>query len=133
MAQFNCPKFFRVYLHETSISEMPANDFKRTAAFSKDVTPTYSLPSDTDMFYDYPGIVQAMEGAKTGAISHINKLLKKAGDGAEELFQYRYDHYNDLNFNLTESNIRKVESELKRNLPNNKVPPEKQGAPLLIL
>lgn len=112
---------------------MPANDFKPIAEVSKNVTTTYSLPSDKDMFYDYPDMVQAMEGAKAGAISHINQLLRKADDGADELFRYRYDHYNDLNFNLIESNIRKTESELKRDLPNNTIPTEKQGMPLLIL
>jgi len=112
MKNFDCPKYFRVYLHQTFVSEVRANDFKRTADVSKNLTPTYSLPADVDMFSDYPGIVQAMERAKMGAISHINRLIGKTSEVTDELFQYRKDHYNDLNFNLIESNIRRIESEL---------------------
>lgn len=116
MKNFKFSEYFRVFLHQTSVSEVPANDFKPTAFFSENLTPGYSLPADKDMFFDYPGRVQAMEQAKKGALSHINSLISKASDGSNELFQYRYNHYNDLNFNLIESNIRKVESDLAESL-----------------
>lgn len=114
MKNFNCSTYFRVYLHQTSISEVPANDFKRTASYVKDSGAVYSLPIESKMFSDYTGIVEAMERAKVGAISQIDKLIGKGEGGTEELYQYRNDHYNDLNFNLIDANIRKVESELKQ-------------------
>ncbi|HEY0894969.1 MAG TPA: hypothetical protein VGE15_00320 [Sphingobacteriaceae bacterium] len=110
----NSTKYFRVYLHQTSITEVPANDFKAPVKDrSKSLTPCYSLPSLDGMFYDYPDLIQAMEGAKKGALSYIRQLTRRAKGGVDELFQYRHDHYDDLNFKLTESNIRRLEGELK--------------------
>lgn len=113
MKNFICSKYFRVYLHQTSISEVPANDFKRTADYLKNSGSVYSLPVESKIFSDYTSIIEAMERAKIGAISHIDRLIGKGEGGTEELYQYRNDHYNDLNFNLIDANIRKVESELK--------------------
>lgn len=115
MKNYICPKYFRVYLYQTTVSEVLPEYLRPVTARLLNSNPTYSLLSEDERFCDYPGRVRAMECAKKGALSHINKLIKDR-DGADELVQYRFDHYDDLNFHLTEENIRKIENELKKQM-----------------
>lgn len=53
-----------------------------------------------------------MEKAKAGALSYINKMITEVEQGIKKLVQYRNDHYEDLNSNLLDVNIRRLEKEM---------------------
>lgn len=103
-------KYYRVYLNDTSVTEVSANDFSRRniQRLSSDV---YSIPRE-GMFYGYSDRIHAMEMAKSGALSYINSMVKQVQAGIDKLIQYREDHYQDLNVNLLEASIRKLEKEM---------------------
>ena len=44
------------------------------------------------MFYGYMDKVTAMEKAKAGALSYINKMITEVEQGIKKLVQYRNDH-----------------------------------------
>lgn len=53
-----------------------------------------------------------MEKAKAGALLHINKMIAEITLGIEKLKSYRNDRYQDLNVNLLDGNIRKLEQQM---------------------
>ncbi|WP_207426708.1 hypothetical protein [Pedobacter sp. SYSU D00535] len=108
--------YYRVYQNGTAVSPMSANDFKSNVIAARDGKPSsYHLPFGDSMFYEYPGLIVAMEMAKAGALSYINLLLKEGAKGLERLKQYRVDNYENLNIVLVESNIRKLETAMLLN------------------
>lgn len=128
MKKSNYTKYFRVFKYDTSVTEVSTNDFKPIRAEAKRreslpgdfrdtlcIIPSnpYSLPADDCMFYGYSTRVHAMEKAKAGAQAYINLLTDRAEAGIQKLKQYRMDHYEDLNINLLEANIRRLEKEIQ--------------------
>ncbi|TQM50215.1 hypothetical protein BDE36_1953 [Arcticibacter tournemirensis] len=105
-------KYYRVYKNETAVSEISDLDFKPGFATHFERGNIYSIPQDNKMFYDYTDRIDAMKKAKAGALFYINLLIKKAENGIDNLKQYRIDHYDDLNINLIDSNIRRLEREM---------------------
>jgi len=108
-------KYYRVYKNETAVTEVTANDFKprSTKGMVNDTSPIfYTLPADNFMFFDYPDKVDAMENAKAGALRYIYFLIKEAENCILKLKDYRDAHYEDLNINLLDSNIRRLEKEM---------------------
>lgn len=71
-----------------------------------------SLPSDNSMFYGYMSRITAMERAKAGALKYINNMIREIEQGIKKLIQYRNDHYEDLNVNLLDDNIRRLKREM---------------------
>jgi hypothetical protein len=111
MQQHNFTNYYRVYQHDTAVTKVSANDFKHVItriAFP----PAYSLPTDGTMFYGYLNQIEAMEKAKAGALAYIEGIIKKVDEGIDQLKQYRVDHYEDLNINLLDANIRRLEQEM---------------------
>ncbi|GAA4316479.1 hypothetical protein GCM10023149_13480 [Mucilaginibacter gynuensis] len=120
-------KFYRVFKNGTSVTEIHSNDFKPTITknFKRgwligppvDVLCSipyseYSLPADETMYYGYTDKITAMEKAKTGAIVHVNQLIKNAEQAILKLKQYRIDNYEGLNLSLVDTNIRRLEKEM---------------------
>lgn len=69
------------------------------------------LPQD-ERFVVYQDLVTALEKAKAGALAYIGRLISQGGAGLPELLQYRMDHYEDLNVNLTAANISRIEQQV---------------------
>lgn len=113
MKQHNFIKFYRVFEHDTSVTEILSNDFRHVASrrFDAASSTLYSLPTDGTMFYGYADKPHAMEMAKAGALKYIDMLIDQGDKSAAKLQQYRYDHYADLNINLVETNIQEIEQE----------------------
>jgi hypothetical protein len=61
------------------------------------------------MFHGFLSRIRAMEYAKAGALKYISKLIDDGERGYDLLIKYREAHYEDLNINLTDKNIRKLE------------------------
>jgi hypothetical protein len=114
-------KFYRVFKNDTAVTEVSFNDFRRVAFFAADPqsgnlagktssfpNQTYSLLPEKEIFYGYDLKTHAMEMAKAGALKHIDALIAEGPESKERLYQYRLVHYDDLNINLTDSNIRKL-------------------------
>lgn len=127
MKQSNYIKYFRVFKNDTAVTEVSTNDFKPfqskrpktepTAGKSKNaVDPVpgciYSLPPDQEMFYGYLTRFEALERAKAGAIAYIDVMIKDEEKDIQKLKQYRMDHFEDLNINLLEENIRSLETKM---------------------
>jgi len=127
MNQQNYTRYFRVFKNDTVITEISTNDFQplklrpsgknwligNTAEVLGTIADIpYSLPALGKLFYGYQTYAKAMQGAKAGALSYINSLIDLGESGEQTLFQYRMDHYEDLNLNLVGSNIYKVEHHL---------------------
>jgi len=127
MMKSNYTRYYRVFKHDTAVTEVSTNTFKPVTlkrilreSFSGnpvDVLCTipgnpYSLPADGEMFYGYLTLVEAMEKAKLGAQRYIGQMIKEVEQGIEKLQAYRSDHYQDLNVNLLDDNIRKLEKEM---------------------
>jgi hypothetical protein len=113
-------KFYKVFKNETLVTEVFSNDFKKfqpayikikiACALHSWQRRAFSLPADDAMFYGFTSRVRAMEFAKARALKYISKLIDKGDEGYNLLIKYREDHYEDLNVNLTDRNIRKVSS-----------------------
>lgn len=126
-----CPyKFYRVFTHDTAVTEVSFNNFKRPVLrdYRKETLignsadelfsipyHTYGLLTEKDRFYGYELKTRAMEMAKAGALKHIEKLIAEGPQSNYKVYQYRFDHYDDLNINLTESNIKRLK-QLKEKL-----------------
>lgn len=117
-------KYYRVFKYATTVTEVSANNFVRLPAVQfKRGLPVgepvdvlisipyfkYSLPPDEAMFYGYLTKAQAMEKAKSGALTYINKMIADVEQSIAKLKAYRMSHYEDLNINLLDANIRRVE------------------------
>jgi hypothetical protein len=115
-----CIKYYRVFKYDTVVTEIPVNDFdpcKRAYLLqhAEDLhyaitSHTLSLPPDGAMFYDFPQKYKAMEKAKAEALEYINLMVNEGEAAMKKLLQYRMDHYEDLNINLVDANIRRVKS-----------------------
>ncbi|MDV6217845.1 hypothetical protein R1T15_25250 [Mucilaginibacter sp. L3T2-6] len=127
MKKNNFIKYYRVYKNDTSVTEVSVNDFKPVlpGRFKRGIPIAgpgdahcplpcfeYSLPPDGSMFFGYPDKVTAMEKAKAGALAYINEMIKEVELGIKKLVQYRNDHYEDLNINLLDANIRRLKKEM---------------------
>jgi len=120
-------KYYRVFKNDTTVTEISANDFKPVArvqfkrvmpiGFPVDVLISipyfqYSLPANGAMYYGYLSKVKAMEKAKAGALLYINTMIADVEQGIEKLKAYRMHHYTDLNTNLLDASIRRVEKQM---------------------
>ena len=112
-------KFYKVNKNETSVTEVLINDFKpfqpayhaikiACILHSRQHT-AFFLPGDEAMFYGFTCLIKAMEHAKAGALKYISKLIDDGDEGYPLLLKYREDHYEDLNINLTDRNIKEIE------------------------
>ncbi|MBC7915823.1 MAG: hypothetical protein H7Y07_17070 [Pyrinomonadaceae bacterium] len=113
-------KFYRVFKNDTLVTEVSVNDFKPAKKWKVKngadldnviLKPVYFLPKDGKMFYGYASKGHAMEMAKAGALKYIGMLISQAEKGISQLKQYRIDHYDDLNINLLDANIRLTKNE----------------------
>lgn len=120
-------KYYRVLKHDTAITEISTNNFKvvkhksfkRKLFSGKSVdvlcsipSTVYSFPADGEMYYGYLTKADAMKRAKAGAQNYISKMVSEIEAGIKRLKQYRSDHYEDLNINLLDANIRRIEKEI---------------------
>jgi hypothetical protein len=116
-------KFYKVFKNETSVTGVFTNDFKRfkptmikikaACALHSKEHPALFILEDEFMFYGFLSRIRAMEFAKARALKYISKLIDSGEKGYQLLLKYREDHYEDLNINLTDRNIRKIELELE--------------------
>jgi hypothetical protein len=112
-------KFYKVYKNDTVITAVSTNDFKTfkptlvkikaACALHLKEHPALFLPTDELSFRGFISKIKAMEFAKAGALKYISKLIDEGEKSNELLLKYRLDHYDDLNINLTDRNIRKLE------------------------
>jgi hypothetical protein len=119
MKNHSFTKYYRVFQHDTTVTEISVNDFKTSFVCSHvssflagEDSPIFSLPTDGSMFYGYLSKIKAMEMAKAGALSYMNRIIKQVQDGIDLLTNYRSDHYEDLNVGLLEANIRRLEQQM---------------------
>ena len=109
MENYPLNTYYRVY----KVTERPKNDFRVQPVKSGLISAlVLSLPSDDLMFYEYNDKIKAMEMAKSGALAYINTLINDALQAIGKLKKYRDEHYEDLNTNLVDSNIRRLEREM---------------------
>lgn len=121
-----CYKYYKVFKNDTAVKEVFTNNFrifqptlqkiKAAIGFDLDTCPAFSLPEDDLMFYGFLSQVKAMEFAKAGALRYISKLIEDGEKSYDLLLKYRETHYDDLNINLTDRNIKMIEK-LKRVRP----------------
>ncbi|PJJ85001.1 hypothetical protein [Mucilaginibacter auburnensis] len=120
-------RFYRVYKHDTAVTEIRSNEFipctpakfKRGLPVEQPTDETtgthqfyYELPPDEQMFYGYLDKALAMEKAKAGALAYIGQMISEVERGIKKLTQYREDHYEDLNINLLDAQIRKFRNSM---------------------
>ncbi len=120
-------RFYRVYKHDTAVTEIRSNDlrsysctkFKRGLPIEQPTDETtgahqfnYELPPAEQMFYGYLDKALAMEKAKAGALAYIGQMISEVEQGIKKLTQYRDDHYEDLNINLLDAQIRKFRNSM---------------------
>lgn len=123
-------RYYRVVKNDTCVTEQSANDFTRVCTKPYSIIWTnshpvkvyhslakqaYSLYPLNPTYHDYVDKVMAMEKAKEGALKHISSLISEAELAISTLQKYRIDHYEDLNTNLIDSQIRKLERTMKNN------------------
>lgn len=119
--------FYRVFKNDTAVTEISFNDFRHVVRnfgkesqegdsvgglFSIPYT-TYSLMPENERYCGYEVRTHAMEMAKAGALKHIEELISEGPTGIDKVYQYRFDHYEDLNINLIDSNITRLKNQYK--------------------
>jgi hypothetical protein len=119
-------KFYKVFKNDTSVSEVSTNDVKPFAPSYRKIKsacslhsaecPAFSIRNNDGVFYGFLSRVAAMEHAKAGALAYIGKLIGEGEKSRDLLLKYREDHYEDLNFNLTDRNIKNIELAISRGL-----------------
>ena len=119
-------KFYKVLKNDTAVIEVSTNDFKsfepaylkiKTAcSLHSAVCPSLSLRNDDGVFFGFLSRIIAMEHAKAGALAYIGKLIEEGEKSRDLLLKYRENHYDDLNYNLTDRNIKNIELALSRGL-----------------
>lgn len=124
MEKYRFNKFYHVFKNDTAVTEVSFNDFKNVAPdLTKEFQQAtgldeklpvpqlmYSLLPEGEMYYGYELKTHAMEMAKAGALKHIAALIAEGPESKEKVYQYRFDHYEDLNVNLKDSAIRRLQS-----------------------
>lgn len=105
-------KYYRVYQHQTAITEVSVNDFKPPVVAPFNFSRIYSLPPERQLFRDYANRVEAMEQAKAGALAYIHNMTLDVELAIAKLVKYRNDHHEDLNLNLLDANIRKFKKQM---------------------
>ena len=105
--------YYLVFKNDTSVTLASAFSLFSPSKITRGAL--YRLPPDDEVFYGYPDLVTALEKAKAGALAYIDELIRQGDKALPKLLQYRVDHYEDLNVNLVEDNIRRVEQELEVN------------------
>ncbi|MEH6305706.1 hypothetical protein RYH73_08625 [Olivibacter sp. CPCC 100613] len=123
-------RYYRIFTDTTEITTMSSNDFVRInmkpfKTIWKDNHPVKVYYSLTNQVYSLIGVrliqqdfvdkVTAMENAKIGALRFISSLIEQADAIIATLKQYRIDHYDDLNKNLLDNNIRRLEKLMRNN------------------
>ena len=117
-------KFYRVFKNETAVTEISYNDFRHVVRdFKKESQKgnsvdemfsipyhTYSLLPEKERYTGYEVKTHAMEMAKAGALKHIEELILEGPASIHKVYQYRFDHYEDLNTNLIDSNISRLKN-----------------------
>jgi hypothetical protein len=107
MKQHNYYRYFRVFTNDTNVTQISTNDFIPLLPkpdSRQDIIYKLAEP----FFYGYFNQIKAMEMAKAGALRHINALIDLGKAGEKTLFQYRFDHFQDLTVNLVEANIQNL-------------------------
>jgi hypothetical protein len=117
-------KFYKVFKNDTSVTEVLINDLKTFEATLCEIKaacilhsakrPAFFFPPDAFSFRGFFSRIRAMEYAKAGALRYISGLIDEGERSNDKLLQYRWTHYEDLNFTLTDRNIRKLETVLER-------------------
>ena len=115
-------KFYKVLKNDTAVTEVLTNDFniskpaylkiKTACTLQSAAHSAFSIPDDGFMFYGFLSRIKAMEFAKAHALKYIDKLIEGGVMSYGLLLKYREEHYEDLNINLTDRNIRKLEMDL---------------------
>jgi len=115
-------KFYKVFKDDTAVKEVFTNDFKSfkstylkikaACRVHSAIRPAFSLADDDHMYYGSLSQIKTMEHAKAEALKYIGKLIDGGEKSYNLLLQYREDHYEDLNINLVDRNIRKLERAL---------------------
>lgn len=115
-------KFYKVFKNDTVVTEVSANDLrpfgdallqiKALCCTNNSHCPAFTVSQDEPAFCGFLSQIDAMEYAKAGALKYISELIDEGDAGKERLLQYREEHYDDLNFNLTDRHIRQIEMEL---------------------
>ena len=129
MEKHSSNKYYRVFTNDTAVTEVSFNNFKlpvvrdyrKEALTGNSVDElfsipyhTYSLLAEKDRYYGYELKTHAMEMAKAGALNHLKELIAEGPKSNDKVYQYRFDHYDDLNINLKDSNIRRLEKLAKQ-------------------
>jgi hypothetical protein len=104
-------RYFRFLKNDTVINEISTNDFKPHVKFEPIAATTYSLVINYPLYYGYLSRTRAMEMAKAGALKYIETLIDRGRSGMATLLKYRTDHYEDLNKNLTYTNIEAIKNQ----------------------
>jgi hypothetical protein len=112
-------KYYKVFKNDTTVKEVFTGDFKifqptlqkikAAIGLNLGIYPVFSLLDDNLMFYGFLSQVKAMEFAKAGALKYISKLIDEGEKSYDLLIKYRETHYDDLNINLTDRNIKRIE------------------------
>lgn len=115
-------RYYQVFKNDTAVTEISANNFRpiMRTKFKRGLPSNilvnegngvdqfyYALPPDDLMFYGYLDKAHAMEKAKAGAQAYISSMVSQVEQGILKLTKYRNDHYEDLNINLLDVQIRK--------------------------
>lgn len=103
-------RYYRVWPNDTAVIPVAVVTFPIIA---HQPNATYRLLHRNEQFMMYSGLVTALAKAKVGALAFIEHLNRKGEAGFPELLQYRIDHYEDLNVNLVDADIRRVEQQIK--------------------
>jgi hypothetical protein len=124
MEKLNFRGFYCVFANDTAVTEVSFNNFKppivrdyiKEAITGNSVDElfsipyhTYSLLAEKDRYNGYELKSHAMKRAKAGALNHLRELIAEGPQSNDKVYKYRFDHYDDLNINLTDSNIRRLE------------------------
>lgn len=140
MKKRNYSRYFRVFMNDTLVTEVSTNDFRPLILkpckgnwltndsgkiFCAIAAVKYTLPTDGTLFYGYDTQAKAMEMAKSGALKHINLLIDEGKSSAKALYQYRFDHFEDLTVNLVAGNIQEIEDDsIKEQLAKSGLTPQ---------
>lgn len=117
-------KYYRVFINDTKVIELSTNNFlyldtkpyriiwtnhHPIKVYRSVANQSFRLLPCIAKYHDYTDKIMAMEKAKEGALNYISSLIKQAQSSISTLKQYRNDHYEDLNQNLIDTQIRRLE------------------------